>query len=144
MSAVAGRMAVQAGAAFLEKERGGKGVLLGGVPGVQRGHVVIIGGGIVGSNAAKMAVGLGAHVTVLDINAGTLTYPCTDCHVIGATTAAYPFTSTTNDWTTDAGATTLHGDSFITMNDNRHRLADLAGPEPKCTTGGLIVALRAR
>lgn len=74
MSAVAGRMAVQAGAAHLEKERGGKGVLLGGVPGVRRGRVAIIGGGIVGSNAASMAVGLGAQVTVLDINTDTLAY----------------------------------------------------------------------
>jgi len=74
MSAVAGRMAVQAGATHLEKEKGGKGVLLGGVPGVRSGHVVILGGGIVGSNAAKMAVGLGARVTVLDINQNTLAY----------------------------------------------------------------------
>jgi alanine dehydrogenase len=74
MSAVAGRMAVQAGATFLERERGGKGILLGGVPGVKRGRVAIIGGGIVGSNAARIAVGLGAQVTVLDINRATLAY----------------------------------------------------------------------
>ena len=74
MSAVAGRMAVQAGATYLERERGGKGVLLGGVPGVKRGRVTIIGGGVVGSNAAKMAVGLGANVTVLDTNLKTLAY----------------------------------------------------------------------
>ena len=74
MSAVAGRMSVQAGAAHLEKEKGGKGVLLGGVPGVRRGRVAIIGGGVVGSNAARMAVGLGADVTVLDVNADTLAY----------------------------------------------------------------------
>ena len=74
MSAVAGRMAVQAGSSLLEKERGGKGILLGGVPGVRRGHVAIIGGGIVGANAARMAVGLGAQVTVLDINHDTLAY----------------------------------------------------------------------
>jgi alanine dehydrogenase len=74
MSAVAGRMAVQVGATFLEKERGGKGVLLGGVPGVRRGRVAIIGGGVVGQNAAQMAVGLGAHVTVLEVNQGVMTY----------------------------------------------------------------------
>ena len=74
MSAVAGRMAVQAGATYLERERGGKGVLLGGVPGVKRGRVSVIGGGVVGSNAVKMAVGLGANVTVLDVNLKTLAY----------------------------------------------------------------------
>ncbi len=66
MSEVAGRMAIQAGANCLEKARGGRGVLLGGVPGVPRGKVVILGGGVVGSNALAMAVGLGADVTVLD------------------------------------------------------------------------------
>jgi alanine dehydrogenase len=74
MSAVAGRMAVQVGATYLERERGGKGILLGGVPGVRRGKVVIIGGGIVGQNAARIAMGLGAQVTVLDINQSTLGY----------------------------------------------------------------------
>ncbi|MEO6776462.1 MAG: alanine dehydrogenase [Kofleriaceae bacterium] len=74
MSAVAGRMSVQAGATYLERERGGKGVLLGGVPGVKRGRVTIIGGGVVGSNACKMAVGLGANVTVLDVNLKMLAY----------------------------------------------------------------------
>ncbi|SFJ29002.1 alanine dehydrogenase [Thermoflavimicrobium dichotomicum] len=68
MSEVAGRMAVQIGAQFLEKPKGGKGVLLGGVPGVLPGEVVIIGGGTVGTNAAKMALGLGANVTILDVN----------------------------------------------------------------------------
>ncbi|MBE3589678.1 MAG: alanine dehydrogenase [Firmicutes bacterium] len=72
MSEVAGRMAVQIGAHFLEKPQGGSGVLLGGVPGVAPGHVVIIGGGVVGTNAAKMAVGLGARVTIIDINAERL------------------------------------------------------------------------
>ncbi|MEZ5932306.1 MAG: alanine dehydrogenase [Alphaproteobacteria bacterium] len=66
MSQVAGRMSVQAGAAALEKSKGGRGVLLGGVPGVMPGKVVIIGGGVVGFNAAQMAVGLGADVTILD------------------------------------------------------------------------------
>ncbi|MDI3327061.1 MAG: alanine dehydrogenase [Alicyclobacillaceae bacterium] len=68
MSEVAGRMSVQIGAQFLEKPYGGKGVLLGGVPGVPPARVVILGGGTVGTNAAKMAVGLGADVTVLDKN----------------------------------------------------------------------------
>jgi alanine dehydrogenase len=68
MSEVAGRMSVQIGAQFLEKPKGGKGVLLGGVPGVLPGEVVIIGGGVVGTNAAKMALGLGANVTLLDVN----------------------------------------------------------------------------
>jgi alanine dehydrogenase len=66
MSEVAGRMAVQIGAQFLEKPYGGKGILLGGVPGVLPANVVIIGGGIVGTNAAKMALGLGANVTIID------------------------------------------------------------------------------
>ena len=74
MSAVAGRMAVQAGASYLERERGGKGILLGGVPGVRRGKVVVIGGGVVGQNAARIAMGFGADVTVLDINLKTLSY----------------------------------------------------------------------
>jgi alanine dehydrogenase len=68
MSEVAGRMAVQVGAHYLEKMSGGRGILLGGVPGVPAAHVVIIGGGVVGTNAAKMAVGMGAHVTIIDNN----------------------------------------------------------------------------
>ena len=74
MSEVAGKMSIQVGAACLEKERGGKGILLGGVPGVRRARVVIIGGGVVGTNAAKMAVGLGAEVTILDVNLNQLAY----------------------------------------------------------------------
>ena len=66
MSQVAGRMAVQAGASALEKAHGGRGVLLGGVPGVLPGKVAVIGGGVVGFNAAQVAVGMGADVTVLD------------------------------------------------------------------------------
>jgi alanine dehydrogenase len=66
MSEVAGRMAIQAGATYLEKSHGGRGLLLGGVPGVAPAHVVIIGAGVVGTNALQMAVGLGARVTVLD------------------------------------------------------------------------------
>ena len=72
MSEVAGRLSIQAGARSLEKHAGGRGVLLGGVPGVAPGKVTIIGGGIVGQNAMAMAVGLGADVTVLDINLDTL------------------------------------------------------------------------
>lgn len=68
MSEVAGRMAAQIGAQFLEKVHGGKGILLSGVPGVQRGTVTIIGGGVAGTNAAKMARGLGAKVTIIDLN----------------------------------------------------------------------------
>ena len=68
MSEVAGRMAIQVGAHYLEKMSGGGGILLGGVPGVPAGRVVIIGGGVVGTNAAKIAVGMGAHVTIIDNN----------------------------------------------------------------------------
>src|SRR6185369_10896568 len=74
MSEVAGRMAVQEGAKYLEKLYGGRGVLLGGVPGVPPGKVVILGGGIVGINAAKMAAGMGAKVTVLDLSPARLRY----------------------------------------------------------------------
>lgn len=74
MSEVAGRMSVQVGASCLEKERGGKGVLLGGVPGTRRGRVVILGGGVVGRHAATVAVGMGAQVTVLDVRAETMSY----------------------------------------------------------------------
>ena len=74
MSEVAGRMAVQQGAKYLEKLYGGRGVLLGGVPGVPPAKVVILGGGIVGTNAAKMAAGLGAKVTVLDLSLERLRY----------------------------------------------------------------------
>lgn len=74
MSEVAGRMSVQIGAQMLEKPWGGKGILLGGVPGVESGQVVIIGGGIVGTNAAKMAVGMGARVTIIDKSGDRLAY----------------------------------------------------------------------
>jgi len=74
MSEIAGRLSVQEGAKYLEKHYGGGGVLLGGVPGVRRGKVAIIGGGIVGTNAAKIAVGIGADVTILDVNARRLAY----------------------------------------------------------------------
>lgn len=72
MSEVAGRMAAQIGAQFLQKNNGGLGILLAGVPGVNRGKVTIVGGGIVGTNAAKMAIGLGADVTIIDLSADRL------------------------------------------------------------------------
>jgi len=72
MSEVAGRMSVQVGASYLEKERGGRGILLGGVPGVPPAHVTIIGGGIVGTNAAKIALGFGAKTTLIDMNLNRL------------------------------------------------------------------------
>ncbi len=74
MSEIAGKMAIQVGAMCLEKERGGKGLLLGGVPGVRKAKVGIIGGGVVGTSAAKIAVGMGAQVTILDVNLNQLTY----------------------------------------------------------------------
>ena len=74
MSEIAGRLSVQEGAKYLEKTFGGRGILLGGVPGVKRGNVAIIGGGISGTNACKMAVGIGANVTILDINHDRLAY----------------------------------------------------------------------
>ncbi len=74
MSIIAGRLSVQFGARFLEKQQGGRGVLLGGVPGVSPGRVVILGGGVVGTEAAKMAVGLGAQVQIFDINVERLSY----------------------------------------------------------------------
>lgn len=74
MSEVAGKMSVQVGAWCLEREHGGKGVLLGGVPGVPRGKVVVIGGGVVGMNAAKVAVGMGADVTIVDNSLERLEY----------------------------------------------------------------------
>src|ERR1700723_1000710 len=72
MSEVAGRMSVQVGASYLEKEKGGRGVLLGGVPGVPPATVCILGGGIVGTNAAKIALGMGANVTIVDLNLNRL------------------------------------------------------------------------
>ncbi len=74
MSQIAGRLSVQEGAKYLEKSFNGRGILLGGVPGVERGKVVILGGGVAGTNAAKIAVGMGAQVTLLDINANRLAY----------------------------------------------------------------------
>ena len=74
MSQIAGRLSIQEGAKYLEKAYGGRGVLLGGVPGVERGKIVIIGGGIAGTFAAKAAVGIDAQVTLLDINPNRLSY----------------------------------------------------------------------
>jgi alanine dehydrogenase len=74
MSIIAGRLSVQFGARYLERQQGGRGVLLGGIPGVPAGTVVILGGGVVGTEAAKMAVGLGARVQIIDINVERLAY----------------------------------------------------------------------
>jgi alanine dehydrogenase len=74
MSVIAGRLAVQFGAQYLERQQGGRGVLLGGVPGVQPGNVVILGGGVVGTEAARIAVGLGARVQILDVSVDRLSY----------------------------------------------------------------------
>jgi alanine dehydrogenase len=74
MSEVAGRMSIQAGAHALEKAQGGSGVLLGGVPGVKPAEVLVIGGGVVGINAARMAMGMNAHVTILDRSLDRLKY----------------------------------------------------------------------
>jgi alanine dehydrogenase len=74
MSEIAGRLAVQEAAKYLEKYFGGRGILLGGVPGIRRGKVTILGGGVVGINACKIAVGLGAEVTILDLSTKRLTY----------------------------------------------------------------------
>ena len=74
MSIIAGRLSVQFGARFLERQQGGRGVLLGGVPGVKPGKVVILGGGVVGTEAARMAIGMGAQVTILDVNVDRLSY----------------------------------------------------------------------
>lgn len=72
MSQIAGRMSIQEGAKYLEKPFGGRGIILGGVPGIKKGKIVILGGGIAGTNACKMAVGLGADVTIMDISAKRL------------------------------------------------------------------------
>ncbi|MEP7294117.1 MAG: alanine dehydrogenase, partial [Chloroflexota bacterium] len=74
MSEVAGRMATQIAAQYLEKPEGGRGILMGGVPGVRPAHVVVLGGGTVGTHAAQIAVGMGAQVTMLDINVDRLRY----------------------------------------------------------------------
>jgi alanine dehydrogenase len=72
MSVIAGRLSIQFGAHFLERQQGGSGVLLGGIPGVKPGNVIILGGGVVGTEAARIAVGMGAQVTILDVNVNRL------------------------------------------------------------------------
>ena len=74
MSEIAGRLSVQEGAKYLEKPFGGRGILLGGVPGIRRGKIAILGGGVAGTNACKIAVGIGADVTILDVNSDRLAY----------------------------------------------------------------------
>lgn len=74
MSVIAGRLSVQFGARYLERQQGGRGVLLGGIPGVSPGKVVVLGGGVVGTEAARIAVGMGAQVTILDVNVDRLAY----------------------------------------------------------------------
>ena len=74
MSVIAGRLSIQFGAHFLERQHGGRGVLLGGIPGVKPGKVVILGGGVVGTEAARIAIGMGAQVSILDINLDRLAY----------------------------------------------------------------------
>ena len=92
MSEVAGRMAIQAGAKYLEKAQGGSGILLGGVPGVKPAKVLVIGGGVVGINSARMAAGLGADVTVMDTNLPRLRYLDEvlpkNCHTVYSTPLA--------------------------------------------------------
>lgn len=90
MSEVAGRMSIQVGAHYLERANGGAGKLMGGIPGVRPAHVVIIGGGVVGTNAAKMALGMGAQVTILDINLDRLRYLDDTLHGIFFTLASNP------------------------------------------------------
>ena len=92
MSEVAGRMAVQIGAQYLEAPNGGRGVLLGGIPGVAPANVVILGGGVVGHNSAKMAVGLGAHVTIIDKNLNRL-------RELDDIYSSQVVTRASNDWT---------------------------------------------
>jgi alanine dehydrogenase len=74
MSEIAGKLSIQVAAHYLEKENGGSGVLMGGVPGVKPANVVVIGGGTVGINAAKVALGMGANVTILDVDLDRLRY----------------------------------------------------------------------
>ncbi|WP_408590704.1 alanine dehydrogenase [Novosphingobium sp.] len=100
MSQVAGRMAIQAGATALEKAHGGRGVLLGGVPGVAPGKVVVIGGGVVGFNAAQMAVGLGADVTILDRDPAVLER--LDAHFEGRARTLYSGRATLAEQVADA------------------------------------------
>lgn len=90
MSEVAGRMSIQVGAQYLERSEGGRGKLLGGIPGVKPANVVVLGGGVVGTNAAQMALGLGASVTMMDINIDRLRYLSEVLHGNFATWASNP------------------------------------------------------
>lgn len=92
MSIIAGRLSVQFGARFLEKQQGGSGVLLGGVPGVQPGQVTILGGGVVGTEATRIAVGMGAQVTILDVNVDRLSY----LETIFGSRVTYLYSNTSN------------------------------------------------
>src|SRR5690606_25835303 len=102
MSEVAGRLSIQAAARCLEKAAGGSGVLLGGVPGVSPGKVVILGGGVVGLNAARMAIGLGARVVIIDKSASRLHY--LDEHWGGRLTTLYSDSTTIEREVADADA----------------------------------------
>ena len=111
MSEVAGRMAVQQGARYLEKPVKGRGVLLGGVPGVPPGRVLILGAGIVGVQAAKMASGLGAHVTILDINTDRLRYvnDILPPHVVTQYSSQYTIRKMVKTHDLIIGAVLIHG-----------------------------------
>ncbi len=111
MSEVAGRMAVQVGAHYLEKAHGGRGKLLGGVPGVRPADVVIIGGGTVGTNAAKIALGMGAHVTIIEKNIDRLRYLADVLHGNLTTLASNPLNIADAVRTADfvVGAVLIHG-----------------------------------
>ncbi len=111
MSEVAGRMAIQVGAHYLEKAHGGRGKLLGGVPGVRPADVVIIGGGTVGTNAAKIALGMGAHVTIIDKNIDRLRYLEDVLHGNLTTLASNPLNIAHAVRTADLliGAVLIHG-----------------------------------
>ncbi len=122
MSEVAGRMAVQEGAKYLEKPQGGLGVLLGGVPGVNPGKVVILGGGVVGTNAAKMAAGLGARVAIMDIDLERLRYldDVMPANVTTLFSTRYAIRKQIEDADLVIGAVLIHGakaPSLITRED---------------------------
>src|SRR3954447_2757944 len=111
MSEVAGRMSVQVGAQYLERPNGGRGILLGGVPGVAPANVVILGGGIVGTNAAKMAVGMGAHTVIIDRSLNRLRELDDIFNGVAVTLASNAYTITENLKTADlvVGAVLIPG-----------------------------------
>ena len=111
MSAIAGRMSVQVGAYMLQKINNGSGVLLGGVPGVAPGHVAVLGGGVVGLNAAKMAVGLGARVTILETSLDRMNYiqDIMSSHVITLMSNSYTIAKTIADADLVIGAVLIPG-----------------------------------